>query len=309
MNRKKNKQTHSNVHKARDIRHAPFKYNSMAYIEIKLTLEQAEPWKDVFTSLLADAGCDSFMDGESENVLLAYIKEDLYDSEEIKKLLQDHGFDTEVTYTVNRIEEQDWNAVWEASYEPVTIAGRCHIRAPFHKPCPETEYEIIIEPKMSFGTAHHETTSLMIEYLLEEDFTGKSVLDMGSGTGVLAILARKRGANPVVAIDNDPWAYENNIENNARNGITDIIVKLGNAHAIGDQVFDVIIANINRNILLNDMHLYAKSMHAGSTIFFSGFYQGNDLNIIKEKAASLGLEFISNKIRNEWTAAKFYKGE
>ena len=279
----------------------------MAYIEIKLTLAQAEPWKDVFTSLLADAGCDSFMDGDCENILLAYIKEELYEEEEIRRLLQNHGFDTELTYTVNRIEEQDWNAVWESSYEPVTIAGPCHIRAPFHKPCPDIEYEIIIEPKMSFGTAHHETTSLMIEYILEEDFTGKSVLDMGSGTGVLAILARKRGATPVIAIDNDPWAYENNLENNARNGIDDITVKLGDANTIGEQVFDVIIANINRNILLNDMHLYAKSMHAGSCIFFSGFYQGHDLDTIKEKATSLGLEFVSNKVKNEWTAAKFVK--
>ena len=279
----------------------------MAYIEIKLTLAQAEPWKDVFTSLLADAGCDSFMDGDCENILLAYIKEELYEEEEIRRLLQNHGFDTELTYTVNRIEEQDWNAVWESSYEPVTIAGRCHIRAPFHKPCPDIEYEIIIEPKMSFGTAHHETTSRMIEYILEEEFTGKSVLDMGSGTGVLAILARKRGATPVIAIDNDPWAYENNLENNARNGIDDITVKLGDANTIGEQVFDVIIANINRNILLNDMHLYAKSMHAGSCIFFSGFYQGHDLDTIKEKATSLGLEFVSNKVKNEWTAAKFVK--
>ena len=281
----------------------------MSFIEIKLTLAQAEPWKDVFTSLLADAGCDSFMDGESDNILLAYIKEELYDAATIEQLLQNHGFDIDVKYEISRIEEQDWNAVWEASYEPVTIAGRCHIRAPFHEPCPDAEYEIIIEPKMSFGTAHHETTSLMIEYILEEDFNGKSVLDMGSGTGVLALLARKRDASPVVAIDNDPWAYENNLENNARNGIDDITVKLGDATAIGEQVFDVIIANINRNILLNDMHLYVKSMHAGSCIFFSGFYQGNDLNLIKEKAASLGLEFVSNKVRNEWTAAKFCKGE
>ena len=118
----------------------------MAYIEIKLTLAQAEPWKHVFTSLLADAGCDSFMDGDCENILLAYIKEELYEEEEIRRLLQNHGFDTELTYTVNRIEEQDWNAVWESSYEPVTIAGRCHIRAPFHKPCPDIEYEIMNAP-------------------------------------------------------------------------------------------------------------------------------------------------------------------
>lgn len=277
----------------------------MAYIEIKLTFTDPDPWKDVFTSLLAEAGCDSFMDGESENILLSYIKEELYDEKTIAQIIENHGFDTEVSYKATRIEEEDWNAVWESNYEPVTIAGRCHIRAPFHTPCPDIEYEIIIEPKMSFGTAHHETTSLMIEYILEEDYTGKSLLDMGSGTGVLAILAHKRGASPITAIDNDRWAYENNIENNARNHTEDITVTLGDATAIGNQTFDIIFANINRNILLNDMPQYVKAMHSGSCILFSGFYQGYDLDTIKKKAASLGLEFISNKVRNDWTAAKF----
>jgi len=279
----------------------------MAFIEIKVTFSQAEPWKDVFTSLLADAGCDSFTDGDTENVLLAYIKEELFDEPTITELLQNHGFETTLQYKFSKVEEQDWNAVWESNYEPVLIANRCYIRAPFHTPRPEVEYEVIIEPKMSFGTAHHETTSLMIEYLLDENVSGKSLLDMGSGTGVLSILAYMRGASPVTAIDNDRWAYENNIENNERNGISDIVVKHGDASAIGNDVFDVVIANINRNILLNDMACYARAMHSGSIIFFSGFYEGHDLETITEKAASLELEFVSNKVRNHWTAAKFIK--
>ncbi|MCQ2280596.1 MAG: 50S ribosomal protein L11 methyltransferase, partial [Bacteroidales bacterium] len=215
----------------------------MAFIEIKVKFSQPEPWKDVFAAVLGDVGCDSFMDGETEDILLAYVKDDVYDEASVKDALTHHGFDVELSYEISTIEEQDWNATWEASYEPVLIAGKCYIRAPFHTPRTDVPYEIIIEPKMSFGTAHHETTSLMIEYLLEEDFTGKRVLDMGSGTGVLAILAHKRDAAFVTAIDNDPWAYENNLENNARNHTEDMVVKLGDATAIGDDHFDIIIAN------------------------------------------------------------------
>lgn len=279
----------------------------MAYIEIKIEFSTPEPWKDIFTSLLGEAGCDSFIDGENDHILLCYIKEQLFDEQQIRDILDHHGFDVHLTYQFNTIEEQNWNAVWESNYTPVFIADQCYIRAPFHQPNPNVAHEIIIEPKMSFGTAHHETTSMMIEYLLEDDFQGKDVLDMGAGTGVLAILAHQRGAKHIVAIDNDPWAYENNLENNERNQTTDIIVKLGDANAIGDETFDCIIANINRNILLADMHLYAKSLRHGGCIYFSGFYQGIDLEKIKDKAATLGIHFMSNKEKNNWVAAKFVK--
>ena len=279
----------------------------MAYLEIKVRFSQPDPWKDLFAALLGDAGCDSFMDGDEENILLAYIKESDYNEAAIADVLTQHGYDVELTYEISKVEEKDWNAVWEADYEPVLIADQCYIRAPFHDPRPDVAYDIVIEPKMSFGTAHHETTALMIEYLLTEDLQGKRVLDMGAGTGVLAILAHQRGAAAITAIDNDPWAYENNLENNTRNGISDMTVKLGDALAIGDDRFDVIIANINRNILLNDMHHYAKALDAGGCIFFSGFYEGRDLDLIKEKAASLGLTFASYKERNHWVAAKFVK--
>ena len=279
----------------------------MAYIEIKIHFSTPEPWKDVFTSLLGEVGCDSFIDGEDDHILLCYIKEQVFNEQQIRDILDHHGFDVHLTYLFNTIEEQNWNAVWESNYTPVLIADQCYIRAPFHEANPNVPHEIIIEPKMSFGTAHHETTSMMIEYLLEDDFQGKDVLDMGSGTGILAILAHQRGAKHIVAIDNDPWAYENNLENNERNQTPDIIVKLGDANAIGDETFDCIIANINRNILLADMHLYAKSLRKGGYIYFSGFYQGIDLDKIKEKAATLGIHFVSNKEKNNWVAAKFIK--
>ena len=238
----------------------------MNYIEIKIHFSSAEPWKEIFSSFLADAGCESFMDGETDNDLLCYIPTNLYDADNIKNILENHGLDVEIEYETQEIEQQDWNAVWESNYTPVLIADRCYIRAPFHPEMKGVEYEILIEPKMSFGTAHHETTSQMIEYLLEEDLKDKSVLDMGAGTGVLAILAHKRGAHPVTAIDNDEWAYNNNLENIARNNCEDMEVILGDASALKGRKFEVIIANINRNILVNDMPAYAEALLPGGTI-------------------------------------------
>lgn len=278
----------------------------MNYIEIKVTLPEIDPWKDVFTSILADAGCDSFMDGDSENILLAYIKESDYKKEEIHDLLMMNDYGVKVDYSVALIEAQNWNALWESNYSPVLIAERCYVRAPFHVHRDDVDYEIVIEPKMSFGTAHHETTSQMVEYLLDEPLEGKSVLDMGAGTGVLAILSRMRGANPVTAIDNDEWAYENNIENNERNNVADIKVILGDASALNDTMcFDVIFANINRNILLRDIPAYVKVLKKSGVIFFSGFYEGEDLEAIKAKCAECGLTYLSHKVKNRWTAAKF----
>ena len=279
----------------------------MNYIEIKLTLSQAEPWKDIFTTLLADAGCESFADGETEQELLAYMPEHLFEKEQVDELLMEHNFDVEVSYTFAKIEDQDWNSVWESNYAPVTIAGRCHIRAPFHEPQPDVEHEIVIEPKMSFGTAHHETTALMIEHLLEEDVAGKELLDMGSGTGILAILAHRKGATPVTAIDNDEWAYRNNIENNAKNNIPDMQVILGDASDIPDTQFDIILANINRNILLNDIPKYTTSLKEKGLLFLSGFYVEPDLEILIAKCKEENLQLVNYKEKNRWVAAKFVK--
>ncbi|MDL2296806.1 50S ribosomal protein L11 methyltransferase [Bacteroidales bacterium OttesenSCG-928-B11] len=278
----------------------------MNYIEVTITFSENDPWKEIFTTLLADIGFDSFMDGDSEE-LLAYIPENIYDKQQLDSLLTHHGFSVDVSYKSAKIESQDWNAVWESNYAPVMIGERCYIRAPFHEPKPDVPFEIVIEPKMSFGTAHHETTAMMIEYMLETDVERKSLLDMGAGTGVLAILARKKGASPVVAIDNDEWAYNNNIENNSKNSIDDMTVILGDAATIPDRQFDIIFANINRNILYNDIPFYANVLKTGGMLFLSGFYVEQDLEILRNRCAEFGIEFLDNKEKNHWAAARFGK--
>ena len=277
----------------------------MDYIEIKLTFSESDPWKDIFTTLLNEEGCDSFMDGEDDNLLFAYITQDKFDEKKILDLIQHHHFDVKCDVSFSKIETQDWNAVWESNYAPVLIADKCFIRAPFHEPMKNAAYDIVIEPKMSFGTAHHETTSLMIEYLLEEELQGKSLLDMGAGTGILAILAHQRGAKPITAIDNDDWAYRNNIENNERNHIENMQVIHGDARDIPNIQYDVILANINRNILLNDIPSYAAALQKKGILLLSGFYKNPDLELIKEKCLQYNLHFASYKEKNDWVAVRF----
>ena len=280
----------------------------MKYIEIKLNIEPAEPWKEVFTSLMADAGCDSFMDGDEEGELLCYIPEKDYQEDVFKDLLETPQFpEVKLSYSVAPMEDKDWNAAWEANYEPVLIDGCCYIRAPFHPENPDVDYEIVIEPKMSFGTAHHATTAQMIEYVLETEMQGKKVLDMGSGTGVLAILAKMRGATEVTAIDNDEWAYRNGLENVAHNHCEDIKVLLGDASLLGDTVYDVILANINRNILLQDIPTYVRCLQPGGLLFMSGFYEDPDLAIIRQCCEEHQLQYVSHKVRDRWVAVQFSK--
>ncbi|MDR2979888.1 MAG: 50S ribosomal protein L11 methyltransferase [Bacteroidales bacterium] len=276
----------------------------MNYIEVTVTFSQTEPWKEIFTTLLADIGFESFMDG-TENELLAYIQEKQYDEDLLREILTNHAFKVELSYKSAKIESQDWNSVWESNYAPVMIQDRCYIRAPFHESRPDVEFEIVIEPKMSFGTAHHETTSMMIEYLLETDVKGKSLLDMGAGTGILAILAHKKGAFPIVAIDNDEWAYRNNVENNAKNGIDDMTVILGDANDIPTGSFDIIFANINRNILYNDIPSYAAVLKPGGLLFLSGFYVEQDLEILQERCLEFGITYLDNKEKKRWAAVRF----
>lgn len=279
----------------------------MNYLEIKLVFSQPEPWKEVFTALLGDLGCESFSDGETEEELLAYIPEDLFDKAQIDELLTEHPYEVKIQYSIQEVKTENWNVLWESNYSPVLIADKCYIRAPFHKKMEHVDYEIEIEPKMSFGTAHHETTAMMIEYLLEEPVAQKSVLDMGAGTGVLAILSYMKGAFPVTAIDNDEWAYLNNIENNSRNNADQIVVKLGDAETIKGDLYQIIIANINRNILLRDLPEYEKCLEKNGIIFLSGFYVEEDLALIREKCESLGLHYVSHKEKNKWCSAKFIK--
>ena len=276
----------------------------MKTIEYTFTLPTSDIQHDMLVSMLADIGFDSFMDEDLS--LKAYCAEDQRDDSAVEALLQMDVFHGVHLLAVEEMPDKDWNELWEASYQPVVVNQRCRVRAPFHEPDPSFEFDLVIEPKMSFGTANHETTSQIIQLMLETDFQGKDVLDMGSGTAVLAILAKKLGAARTVAIDNDEWAYRNAFTNVALNGIDDIEIVLGDANAIGDAKYDMVLANINRNILLRDMHLYVDAMNPHAHIFYSGFYT-EDLDSIKDEAARNGLRYLRHLSRNNWVAAEFEK--
>ena len=276
----------------------------MNYYACSFTNPDNENLKDMFMELLGEIGFDSFMD--TDDGFDAYCQEPLLNEEELNDIMQMEQFANVKLIKKELIPDQDWNATWEASYEPVIINEFCRIRAPFHKVEGSYKYDLIIEPKMSFGTAHHETTSQIIELMLQSDFSGLNLLDMGSGTGVLAILAKKLGSATTVAIDNDEWAYRNALDNIRLNDENEIIVELGDATSLNDRQFDVILANINRNILLRDMKEYVKCLVDGGKIFFSGFYE-EDLVLIKKEAERLGLTYSNHVTKNNWTAAVFVK--
>ena len=274
----------------------------MNYIAYTFSNPQNEALKDMLAELLAGAGFESFMD--SDDGFAAYCAEPSFDKNALDGILAMEQFADIKVVKRELIPDQDWNATWESSYEPVVIDGTCRIRAPFHEADNSYKFDLCIEPKMSFGTAHHETTAQIIKLMLADDFKGKDVLDMGSGTGVLAILAKKLGAAKTVAIDNDEWAYRNALDNVKLNDENDIIVELGDANSLNNRQFDIIIANINRNILLRDMHEYVKCLKKGGKIFFSGFYEA-DLKMIRDEAERLGLSYLNHIKENEWTAAVF----
>ena len=278
----------------------------MKYFEVTFTTSPCnETVNDVVSAVAGEIGFESFV--EWENGVQAYIQQNLFDEEALKSMVADFPLpDTTVEYTVVEAEDKDWNEEWEKNFfQPIVIGDRCCIHSTFHKDTPQTEYEILINPQMAFGTGHHETTSSIISELLEADLQGKSVLDMGCGTSILAILASMRGADPITAIDIDDWCVNNSRDNIALNGINNITVEWGDANLLkGRAPFDVIIANINRNILLADMAQYAACMHPGSELFMSGFYV-EDIPVIQEKAESLGMEFIHHREKNNWAAVKF----
>lgn len=274
----------------------------MNYIAYTFSNPSNENLKDMFMELLGGIGFDSFMD--TDDGFTAYCTEPAFDKEGLDGLLQMEQLADVQILNKELIPDQDWNATWEASYEPAIIDETCRIRAPFHAPDSSYKYDLCIEPKMSFGTAHHETTSQIIKLMLTEDFKGKDVLDMGSGTGVLAILAKKLGSALTVAIDNDEWAYRNALDNIKMNDENDIVVELGDANSLNNRQFDIIIANINRNILLRDMKEYVKCLKKNGKIFFSGFYEA-DLILIRKEAERLGLSYLNHVKKNEWTAAVF----
>ncbi len=276
----------------------------MNYYACSFSNPENENLKDMFMELLGEIGFDSFMD--TDEGFEAYCQEPALNETELDEILNMEQFANIKFLKKELIPDQDWNATWEASYEPVIINESCRIRAPFHQVEGSYKYDLVIEPKMSFGTAHHETTSQIIELMLQADFSGLNLLDMGSGTGVLAILAKKLGSATTVAIDNDEWAYRNALDNIRLNDENDIVVELGDANSLNDRQFDVILANINRNILLRDMKEYVKCLVDGGKIFFSGFYE-EDLKLIAKEAERLGLKYVNHLTKNNWTAAIFVK--
>ncbi len=273
----------------------------MDYIEVNIVPEKAPDQEvlDTIIALLSEQPFESF--AETENGVSAYMPQNLFVEKEVVETLNSIRRLVGIKWEINSIAGQNWNKTWEENYRPVTIAGRCYIRAPFHSSLPEMEYEILIEPKMSFGTAHHETTSMMIEMLLDEDVKGKDVLDMGCGTGVLAILASKMGAGNILAVDNDEWAYENALENVAKNECRNVMVKWGDEKAIGNQKFDLILANINRNILLLQLEHYIAALNPGGKIFLSGFYE-KDIPVLLDKAKPFHYHLIKKQTKNHWAA-------
>ncbi len=273
----------------------------MNYIEYIFKIEPLQPGAEILIAELGQAGFESFV--ETEDGISAYIQKNDWNDGILNNLhILDSG-EFKIEYSFSEIEQVNWNLEWEKNFNPIEVDGKCTVRAPFH-PQKNFEYEIVIEPKMSFGTGHHETTFMMMQYILENDFKGKNILDMGCGTAVLAILSEMRGAHKVDAIDIDEWCYENSLENIARNGSKNINVELGDASLLVGRKYDTIIANINRNILLNDMEAYSKCLNKGGSLFLSGFYS-EDLSVIKKCCNILDLKFVDNKEKNNWIAAKF----
>lgn len=280
----------------------------MKYLEFIFHTEPCtEVVNDVLSAVLGEVGFESFV--EQEGGIAAYIQTTLYDEEALKSTLDNFPLaDTTLTYTYKEAEDKDWNEEWEKNFfQPIVIGNRCVIHSTFHHDVPQAEYDIVINPQMAFGTGHHETTSLIIGELLEADLQGKALLDMGCGTSILAILARMRGATPCTAIDIDEWCVRNSLENIELNHVDNISVFQGDASILPDKgPFDVVIANINRNILLNDMKHYVARMNPGARLLMSGFYT-DDIPVIREEAERNGLRFVHHQEKNRWAAVQFEK--
>lgn len=277
------------------------------YIEVRFDLTPcSETETDVLAALLCEIDYESFVPDESG--LVAYVKKELFDELKIKAILVDFPFDNDISYKHEIVEGQDWNSEWEKNYfKPIIVKDQCVIHSSFHKDIPSLPYDIVIDPKMAFGTGHHATTSLIIEQLLEMDLVDKSVVDMGTGTGILAILASMRGASQITAIEIDPMAHANAIDNLKINNAESINLILGDASSL-DKVknIDVFIANINRNIITQDISAYASTLHSGSVMLLSGFYE-SDIPVIMEYARPLGLTYHSHIVKNDWSCLRLVK--
>jgi len=271
------------------------------YISYTFIVNPKEPATEILIAELGFAGFESFV--ENDYGVIAYIQQEDWNEHMLDDINILRSDEFSITYEKNVIEQTNWNKEWENNFSPIQVDGQVSIRAPFHDN-PNLHYDIIIEPKMSFGTGHHETTHMMIQHLMELDLDNKKVLDMGCGTGILAIFAEMKGAKPIDAIDIDSWCYKNSIENCERNHCSHIKVYEGNASLLKNKKYDLIIANINRNILLNDIQIYASCLHDKGVLLLSGFYK-EDIPIIQAETSKYKLLLEKTIERNNWAALKY----
>jgi ribosomal protein L11 methyltransferase len=275
----------------------------MNYIELQLRL--SPDYTDILTAELAELGYESFV--ETDEGLNAYIIEPDFDEKAVQELIAKYEGQTAIAYEVSSLEKRNWNAEWERDYEPIEVADQVRVRASFHESDARFRYDIVINPKMSFGTGHHETTAMMLEQQLSLDFAGKSVLDVGSGTGILAILAEKMGAQAVLAFDIEEWAVENARENAELNDCPKTTVFQGTIADVDPTTqYDIVLANINRNILLAEIPAYTNLLTNNGYLVVSGFYE-NDAPDIEQKALEVGLSLANRATTNQWTSLSFYK--
>lgn len=272
----------------------------LAYLEFKFTISPVQPASEILVAELGEAGFESFV--EEEDGITAYIPSRDFNNESLKEIQILKSREFEISYTSREIEPVNWNSEWEKNFSPLIVDEKCSIRAPFHEK-PDTEFDIVIEPKMSFGTGHHATTHMMVQFILKDEWQGKKVLDMGCGTGVLAILTAMKGANEVDAIDIDNWCYLNSVENAQRNNVEFISVYEGGAELLKDKKYDRIIANINRNILLEDIKIYSACLNHGGKLYLSGFYT-EDFEVIERECKEHSLTFDAKLERENWQALR-----
>jgi ribosomal protein L11 methyltransferase len=274
---------------------------SNIYLGYHFTVEPKELGSEILIAELGEKPFESFI--ETDFGIVAYIQKELWSPDVLDDIYILNSPEFTISYTFEEIDQVNWNEEWEKNFEPIDVDGNCHVRAPFH-PKTNAEFDIVIEPKMSFGTGHHETTHMMIQHLLETNVANLKTLDMGCGTAILAILAEMKGATPIDAIDIDNWCYLNSIENAERNNCTEILVFEGDASLLAEKKYDLIIANINRNILLNDMQTYVDSMNPNGILLLSGFYN-EDMPFINKSCTEKGLTFVKKFERNNWVSLKY----
>ncbi len=275
----------------------------LPYLEFKFSISPVQPASEILVAELGEAGFESFV--EDEDGITAYIPSRDFNKDSLLEIQILKSNEFEISYTSREIEPVNWNSEWEKNFTPLIVDEKCSIRAPFHEK-PDTEFDIVIEPKMSFGTGHHATTHMMVQFILKDEWQGKKVLDMGCGTGVLAILAAMKGATEVDAIDIDNWCYLNSVENAQRNNAELISVYEGDAELLKGKNYDRIIANINRNILLGDIQVYSACLNSGGKLYLSGFYS-EDFEAIEKECKRNSLTFNEQLERENWIALRFIK--